>query len=130
MPKKKQPEPTPPLPPPAGAVRRFAPMFVLASFLLLTMILPVSAASAMPPGGAVDTATFDQILQPVWKIYNFVKYIATAIAAIVLVIAGIGIMTSGNDMMKRENAKNTIGYVVMGLIIIWAAPFIIQLFAG
>ena len=105
-------------------------MFVLASFLLLTMILPVSAASAMPPGGSIDTATFDQILQPVWKIYSFVKYIATAIAAIVLVIAGIGVMTSGNDMMKRENSKNTIGYVVVGLIIIWAAPFIIQLFAS
>ncbi len=105
-------------------------MFVLASLMLLTMILPASAASAMPPGGSIDTATFDQILQPVWKIYNFVKYIATAIAAVVMVIAGIGFMTSGNDMMKRENAKNTIGYVVVGLIIIWAAPFIIQLFAS
>lgn len=84
----------------------------------------------MPPSGSVDTATFDQILQPVWKIYSFVKYIATAIAAVVLVIAGIGFMTSGNDMMRRENSKNTIGYVVVGLIIIWAAPFIIQLFAS
>ena len=105
-------------------------MFVLASFLLLTMILPVSAASAMPPSTTTDTATFDQILQPVWKVYNFVKYIATAIAALVMVFAGIKFMTSGNDMMQRENAKSMIGYVVIGLIVIWAAPFVVQLFAS
>jgi type IV secretory pathway VirB2 component (pilin) len=88
----------------------------------------VSAASIPPPSSS-DTSTFDQILQPVWKVYNFVKYIATAIAAIFLVFAGITYMTSGNDVMKRENAKHMIAYVVVGLIVIWAAPFIVQLFA-
>jgi type IV secretory pathway VirB2 component (pilin) len=92
-------------------------------------IYSASAASALPPSGPGDTASFDQILQPVWKIYNFAKYIATAIAAIFLVFAGIMYMTSGNDMMKRDNAKHTITYVVLGLIIIWAAPFIVQIFA-
>ena len=91
------------------------------------MIYSVSAASAQPPGGAVDTSTFDQILQPVWKVYNFVRYIATAIAAVVLVFAGITYMTSGSDMGKRESAKQMIGYVVIGLIVIWAAPFIVQI---
>jgi len=92
--------------------------------------LQVSAASAMPPSGTTNTATFDQILQPVWTVYSFVKYIATAIAAIFMVFAGLKFMTSGNDVMQRENAKNMIGYVVMGLIVIWAAPFAVQLFAG
>jgi len=98
--------------------------------MLLTTIYSASAVSAVPPSGSADIGTFDQILQPVWKIYNFVKYIATAIAAIFLVFAGIMFMASGNDMMKRENAKHTIAYVVVGLIVIWAAPFIVQLFAG
>ena len=98
--------------------------------MLLTTIYSVSALSAVPPSGSADTATFDQILQPVWKVYSFVKYIATAIAAIFMVIAGIMYMTSGSDMMKRENAKHTIAYVVVGLIVIWAAPFTVQLFAG
>ena len=91
------------------------------------MIYSVSAASAQPPGGAVDTSTFDQILQPVWKVYNFVRYIATAIAAVILVFAGITYMTSGSDMGKRESAKQMIAYVVIGLIVIWAAPFITQI---
>ncbi len=95
----------------------------------MTMTFPVSAVSATPPSGPVDTATFDQILQPVWMVYSFVKYIATAIAALFLVFAGIKFMMSGNDMMQRENAKNMIGYIVVGLVVIWAAPFAVQLFA-
>jgi len=102
-------------------------MLILASLMIVTTIY--SARAVTIPSGSADTTTFDQILQPVWKVYNFVKYIATAIAAIFLVFAGIMYMTSGGDMMKRENAKHTIAYVVVGLIIIWAAPYIITLFA-
>jgi type IV secretory pathway VirB2 component (pilin) len=105
-------------------------MLIFGCLMLMTTIYSASAQSAMPPSSSGDTATFDQILQPVWKVYNFVKYIATAIAAIFLVFAGITYMTSGNDMMKRENAKHMIAYVIVGLIVIWAAPFIVQLFAS
>ena len=97
--------------------------------MFMLTIYSASAQSATPPSGTTDTATFDQILQPVWKVYSFVKYIATAIAAIFLVFAGIMYMTSGSDMMKRENAKHMIAYVIVGLIVIWAAPFVVQLFA-
>jgi type IV secretory pathway VirB2 component (pilin) len=98
--------------------------------MLMTTMYSASAVSAVPPSGSADIGTFDQILQPVWKVYSFVKYIATAIAAIFLVFAGITYMTSGSDMMKRENAKHMIAYVVVGLIVIWAAPFVVQLFAA
>jgi len=98
--------------------------------MLMMTISSASAVSAVPPSSSGDISTFDQILQPVWKVYNFVKYIATAIAALFLVFAGIMYMTSGSDPMKRDNAKHTIGYVVLGLIIIWAAPFAVQLFAS
>ena len=91
------------------------------------MIESVSAQYAYPPDGTVDTRTFDKILEPVWKIYSFVKYIATAIAVIVLAIAGIMYMTSGSNMARREDAKHTISFVVLGLVVIWAAPFIVQL---
>jgi len=92
----------------------------------------ITAAVAVtpPPPSASDTAAFDTILQPVWRVYNFVKYIATAIAALFLVFAGITYMMSGSDMMKRENAKHMIAYVVVGLSVIWAAPVIVSLFAG
>jgi len=97
--------------------------------MLLTTISAASALSAIPPSSTTDASTFDKILEPVWKIYNFVKYIATAVAAVVLVFAGITVMMSGSEVGKRDSAKHTIGYVVLGLIVIWATPFIVSLFA-
>lgn len=75
---------------------------------------------------AEDQATFDQMLQPVMKIYNFVKYIASVLAALCLLFAGITYMISGDDPKKRDQAKNMATYVVIGLVIIWAAPLIVN----
>jgi hypothetical protein len=36
-------------------------------------------------------------------------------------------MTSGADPRKRDQSKNIAMYVVIGLIVIWAAPMIINL---
>ena len=81
-----------------------------------------------PPPTSADTASFNQILQPVWQVYNLVRYISTAIATIFLLVAGITYMTSGNDIMKRENAKHMIAYIVVGMIVILGAPYIVQVF--
>lgn len=73
-----------------------------------------------------DKASFDQILEPVLKIYNLVKYSATVLAVLVLLFAGISYMTSGANPGKREKSKNMVMYVVVGLIVIWAAPLIVN----
>lgn len=49
-----------------------------------------------------DKEKFDQILEPVFKIYNFIKYIASVVAAIFLLYSGITYMTSGSDPKKKE----------------------------
>jgi len=74
-----------------------------------------------------EKAKFDEILEPVFKINNFIKYIATVVAGIFLLYAGITYMSSGNDPKKRDTAKNIAAYVVVGLIVIWAAPIVISL---
>lgn len=74
--------------------------------------------------------TYDQILQPITTIFNLMKYSVTLIAGLVLVGAGIMYMTGGSDPLKREKAKNMVMYVVIGLAIIWIAPFIVQLMIG
>ncbi|HIJ10437.1 TPA: hypothetical protein HA278_00135 [Candidatus Woesearchaeota archaeon] len=76
-----------------------------------------------------DQEQFDAILQPVMKIYSFVKYISTIVAAIFLLYAGITYMSSGSDPRKRDQAKNTATYVFVGLFVIWAAPLLIGLMA-
>jgi heme O synthase-like polyprenyltransferase len=93
---------------------------VILSLFLLQLVL-VSAA---------DTATFDQILTPVQTIYDLVKYAVTIIASLVLLFTGITYITSGGDAGKREQAKNMFMYVIVGLAVIWAAPFIVKLILG
>ena len=77
-----------------------------------------------------DQATFDEILEPVMKIYNLVKYSATVLAVLVLLFAGVTYMTSGSNPAKRNQAKNMVAYVIVGLIVIWIAPLIVTFIVG
>lgn len=79
---------------------------------------------------AQDKATFDQMLNPVLKIYNFAKYSATVIAVVVLLFAGISFIVSNGDPAKREKAKSMAMYVILGLVVIWAAPLIVNFIVG
>jgi uncharacterized membrane protein len=79
---------------------------------------------------AQDQETFDQILEPVMKIYNFIKYAATALAVVFLVFAGVSFIMSGSDQAKREQAKAMATYIIVGLIIIWVAPLVVQYLVG
>jgi hypothetical protein len=102
-------------------------LLLLGLALVLTIATPVLASIDLSEEiSAEDEASFDEILEPVMDVYNFVKYVATAIAALVLVGAGIVFMLSGSDPVKRDQAKNMIMYVVFGLIIIWIAPLIVE----
>lgn len=98
--------------------------------LLLLLLLPSMVLAQQPNLNHTLTQqeqeTFDQILEPVMKIYNMVKYIATAIAALILLFAGVNYMMSGSDPKKRDNAKAMTMYVVIGLLVIWAAPLVVS----
>jgi len=63
----------------------------------------------------------DKINTMISGITDLVKNIATAIAALVLVYAGVTFMISGNDPMKRNQAKNIAMGAIIGLIVIQAA---------
>ena len=101
--------------------------------LAVMLVLAVPIASAIDlnqePSDA-DKAKFDQILSPVMKVYNLVKYSATAIAALMLVFVGISYMTSSNDPKKRDNAKSMGTFVIIGLVLIWATPALIGFLVG
>ena len=109
--------------------------WVKAVSYLLILLLPFlkfsgtayAAASLDSTISAEDKAKFDEVLTPVMKIYNFIKYTASLIAVIALLFAGISYMYSGNDIRKRETSKSMAAYVLIGLCIIWAAPFVVNL---
>lgn len=79
---------------------------------------------------AADQADFEEILHPITTIYNLVKYAATVIAGLMMLFSGITYISSGSDPGKREKAKNMMMYVIVGLIVIWAAPFVVDLILG
>jgi len=99
-------------------------------FLALMTIQSVVAVDFNQTISAQDKATFDHILEPVMKVYNLVKYVASVIAVVILLFAGITYMTSGSDPGKREKAKNMAMYVIIGLFVIWAAPMVVNFIIG
>jgi type IV secretory pathway VirB2 component (pilin) len=101
-------------------------LMIVFVFLLMPIVL-ADSASLDASLSSEDQAQFDSILEPVMKIYNFIKYIASVVAVIFLLYAGISYMTSGNDPRKRDSSKNIAMYVIIGLLIIWAAPMIVNL---
>ena len=99
--------------------------------LLLFLVMPtLVAAYDFEDPSDEDKAAFDEILEPVLKIYNFVKYIASVIAVVILLFAGVSYMISGSDPKKRDTAKSMAMYVIIGLIVIWAAPLIVNFIVG
>lgn len=98
--------------------KRLAPLLIC--LLLLSPILVTAATDA----------DFEEILEPLTVIYDLIKYAATIISGLIMLFAGITYITSGSDPGKREKAKNMVMYVIVGLIVIWAAPFVVNLILG
>lgn len=101
--------------------------------ILVLMIISIPIASAIDldqPISDADKEKFDQILSPVMKVYGLIKYSATAVAAMMLMFAGITYMSSGSDPKKRDNAKSMGTFVVVGLVLIWATPALISFLVG
>ncbi|MDP2750311.1 MAG: pilin [Nanoarchaeota archaeon] len=79
---------------------------------------------------AQEKAQFDKILEPVMKIYHLLLYLVSAVAIIYAVYIGIQFMLSGGDAKKRDEAKHSLTYVGVGLLVVWAAPYVVQMLLG
>ncbi len=101
-------------------IKGVIPLIALLSLFLFQIVL-VRAA---------DTTTFDSILKPIQAVYDLVKYSVTIVAGLIMLFAGITYITSGSEPGKREKAKNMVMYVLIGLAVIWAAPFLVKLVLG
>lgn len=66
-----------------------------------------------------DTGVFKQVT-------NTILYIVGIIAVIMLIIGGIRYVTSGGDAKKVTDAKNTVLYAIIGLVIAFLAFAIVN----
>ena len=99
---------------------------IFALMLMLCLYTVAADVNFNAPLSSQDKQQFDAMLVPVMKIYNLVKYIATALAVMMMVFSGITFVTAGGEMAKKEKAKNMGVGVIVGLIVIWVAPLIVQ----
>lgn len=97
-------------------------MKILIDFFVV-MALVISASFAVPVVHAqTDTSAFDQMLKPIQKVYDFVKYAASLLAMLAFAFAGIQLLLAGKNNAEREKVKSTMTGIVVGLAIIWIAP--------
>lgn len=107
--------------------------FLVCKFFLIAFLLTTPIVKAIDLNTSIsdsDKQQFDQILSPVTKIYNFVKYGISLLAVIALMVTAGSYMFAGNDIKRREASKTRAGYILIGLALIWAAPYIVNLFTS
>ena len=95
--------------------------------LLVPVFKVAHAATVDTTISADEKAKFDQMLTPIAKVYHFIQYGATLLGVIFLSVAGVKYMMSGDDIKKRESAKHTAAFTLIGLAVIWAAPTTVSL---
>ena len=76
--------------------------------------------------GTICGSQGDSAKTLIGNIVNILIYIAGAIAVIVIIVGGIKYVTSGGDSSQMSNAKNTILYAVIGLVVVVMAYGIVQ----
>ena len=98
--------------------------------LLFLLLLAIPIALAAPDFDRdltpEEEAQFDEILEPIMRVYSFIKYAATVIGVLVLVFAGVSFITAGGEQGKKDRAKNMGVGVIIGLGIIWIAPVVVD----
>ena len=100
---------------------------ILLPLIILPLYSLVAQAQLDEDPTSSEQQAFDEILTPVMTIYKLVKYAASVVAALALAIAGIVYMFSANNVQRRDQSKSWVGYVFMGLVVIWATPTMIGL---
>ena len=86
------------------------------------------AGGLVPCGGTnEDLCDMDDVLTIVGNFINFVLlFIAMPLAACVLMYAGFLMMTAAGNMSKIEEAKKIFKYVLIGLIVAFAAWLMVE----
>lgn len=98
-------------------------MGVVASSSVSALTLQEGAEAARCDGCPADLFGDNGVFK---KVTNTILYIVGIIAVIMLIIGGIRYVTSGGDAKKVTDAKNTVLYAIIGLVIAFLAFAIVN----
>jgi hypothetical protein len=120
-------------------VKKLSRFFLLIS-LFITIVPPVSAAQSWnncletvtitvdnKPRTYNDVATIQCLIPLFSNLVTAVLQIAGIALFIMFVIAGFNFLLSGGDPKRLEQAKSTLTYAILGLVVIIVSYLIIQL---
>jgi hypothetical protein len=105
--------------------------FLLSSALTFTLLfLPYDVVQAVDPGGFVPCEGADcnacHFIQMFNEIIFWIIAILFLVFAVILVIAGFKLVTSGGNQTARDDAKGKLVNALIGIIIVLAAWLIID----
>ena len=86
-----------------------------------------NSANLVPCGqaGAIDCG-YQELLQLIVNVFDYLTKFAIPLAAGVIVVGGVIMMTAGTNDSKRSQAKKIIWMAVWGLVIVLASWLIVK----
>ena len=93
-------------------------------FLFFSLTVPALAADPLVKCGNAGQAacTLNDFFSMVQGVVDFILYdIVPPLAVITVVFAAVNLMTSSGDPGKLEQAKKTIIWIIIGLVVIYGA---------
>lgn len=105
-------------------------IILLSVFYFLFSALVVQAALVPCGGQGQDPCTWCHLMQLFKNVINFLMYIAFPLAAVMIVVGGIMIMTAGGSTERVAKGKEIVTAAVIGLLIALLSWLIIDTIIG
>lgn len=98
----------------------------IAGAVAASQLMVVRAFAALPPPDDVSglSSTTD-LQQAIVDVVEAVLDFILIIAVVFVIVAGIRLIVSGGDDSQKDKAKNTIIYVIVGIIVVLFARVIV-----
>jgi hypothetical protein len=112
----------------ARKLRNFFLLFILITYVFANVGI-LFAQDEEPEPSEIDPI-MTHLACLICRVFYLIFYVSAAIAALVVLVAGIKWIGSGDDPAARGAAKNTIVHAIIGLIIVLIAVFLVWWLVG
>lgn len=107
--------------------------------LLIALLVLANTVTAGLSNGALDDIDLDnsisaedkelaqQVIAPIWRIFNIARVIISLLSVLSILVAGIKYIAGSLDTHQTEGAKKLLTGVLVGNALLWLGPLILML---